>query len=269
MVDVQNKIQFNNTQRAIRKRLGLDTYAATLGDANGQVKENNRPGYVRVRYTTAAGQSLPPVVRMRANLPLQPELSVRVGYDSQGELAVIEGDFDGMESQGVDPMIANTADTSIYGYINQSSILTLLSHALTTGNSPSTDVAVRAFIYLLDGVWLYFPGERVALSGYIPGAALQCLAGLYLKSDQTIEVFVSSDKNLLDPLGFDDLTEIHAQASSGSLPVWFWRLHEAQSSITEADSFLDARQFINVSNATAGTDNSARYLSWRTLSYGG
>jgi hypothetical protein len=73
---------------------------------------------------------------------------------------------------------------------------------------------------------------------------------------------VSSDKNLLDPLGFDDMAEIHAQIVSGSIPVWFWRLHEAQTSIIEEDSFLDARQFINV----ASGDSSSQFLAWRTLS---
>jgi hypothetical protein len=262
MVDNNNQILFYDTQRALRKRLRLDTYTATLGDANGQVAENNRPGYVRVRYTTAAGLSLPPVVRMRANLPLSPGLAVIVGYDSQSELAVIEGDFTGMIMQGFNPMIGNSADTSIYGNISQSAIMTLLSHALTTADTPSTDVAVRAFIYVLDGTWHYFAGARVALAAYIPGADLQCLAGLYLDpADDTIDVFVSSDKNLLDPLGFDDIAEIQAQTTSGSLPVWFWQLKDEQTSITEEDSFLDARQFIN----TPGIDFTARYLAWRAL----
>lgn len=255
--------QTDSLARYIRKRFRLDTYTAVLGDADGVVPENLRPGYVRVRYTTAAGLSLPPVVRMRANLPLNPGLAVIVGYDSQGELAVIEGDFSGMASQGINPLIGNTADPTIYGYTSQSTIMTLLSHALSLAGAASTDVAVRTWIYCLDGIWYYFPGERVALGGYIPAAGLQCLAGLYLKTDQTIEVFTSTTKNLLDPLGLDDVQEIQASASAGSLPVWFWKLADAQTSITDADSFLDGRQFVNVSNASPDADNSARFLAWR------
>lgn len=257
-----NNIRVEEFSRQIKRKLGLVTYPATLGDASGVIYEPGKPGYVRVRYRTAAGLSLPPVVRMRAVLPPDPDTAVLVGYDKQGELAVIEGDFDGLLAQGVNPMVMNAADRNVYGYTASSSINIALSHAVSTPDTASTDVAVRSWIYVLDGTWYYFPGERVDLSVSIPAAGLHCLAGLYLKTDQTIEVLVSTDKDLLDPLGLDDVQEIETAKTAGSIPIWFWALGDGQTTITDADSFLDGRQFINVSSG-AGTDNNALFLAWR------
>lgn len=248
------KLTTEEVSKLVQRKLGLVVFPAVLGDENGVVYDDPaaRNGLVRVRYTTAAGLSLPPVVRMKAVLPPNPGTSVLVGYDKQGELAVLEGDYAGMLAQGVNPLVMNAADPNVYGYTNQISITTALSHAISTPNVASTDVAVRAWIYVEDDVWHYFAGERVALASFIPAAGLQCLVGLYLKTDDTIEAFASTDKDLLDPLGIADIQEIHDQITTGSKPVWFWRLHDAQTRITDADSFLDGRQFIN-----AVTDSSA------------
>lgn len=243
-----------DTAKLIQRKLGLVVFPATLGDANGVVYDDPvaRNGLVRVRYTTAAGLSLPPVVRMRATLPPNPGTSVLVGYDKQGELAVLEGDYTGMLVQGVNPLVMNAADPNVYGTINQTSIVTALSHAIATPNVVSTDVAVRAWIYLEDDVWHYFPGERVALSSFIPSSGTHVLVGLYLKTDDTIETFDSTPRDLLDPLGITDVQEIHDQATAGSKPIWFWRLYGGLTNILDKDSFLDGRQFINsVLNSSA------------------
>lgn len=247
-----SNLDFDDTRRQIRRKLGLEVYFATLGDANGIVQEPNRPGYCRVRYTTAAGLSLPPVVKLRAVVPMNPGLPVVVSYDERGDLAIIAGDFDGLVASGSNPFILNPADRNVYGFTGQTQIVTALSHAVSTSNTPSTDVAVRSWIYLQEDTWYYFPGERVPLASFIPAAGLQCLAGLYLKDDLTIEVLASTDKDLLDPLGLDDVQEIHDAATAGSIPIWFWRLADDQSEVTDVDSFLDGRQFLNTITSSTG-----------------
>lgn len=246
------KLQTEDLAKLVQKKLGLVVFPATLGDENGVVYDNPaaRNGMVRIRYTTAAGFSLPPVVRMRATLPPNPGTSVLVGYDKQGELAVLEGDYAGMMAQGVNPLVMNAADPNVYGFTNTVSITTLLCFPRTTPNVNSTDVGVKAWIYVENDVWHYFPGELVALDSFIPSTGLHCVVGLYLKTDDTIETFASTPKSVLDPLTITlDVQEVHDQITAGSKPVWYWRLYGDQTAILDKDSFLDGRQFINVASS--------------------
>lgn len=215
-------LQQRSRQR-IRRRLKLDNQKAILGDADGIVKEPGEAGLVRVRYVTAAGFSLPETVRLRTVVPIFPGLPVLVGYDDDLKKAVTNIDWEGCVSAGIDPFIANPADREVYGFKNQESIITLLSRPTTP---PSLSVVVLPFIYRdSSNTWHWFnPSAAVDLTSSVPSSGNHLVAGLFLKTDDTIEVKLSTAQNEVDPLGLSDVQECQAGATAGSKPVWFWRL---------------------------------------------
>jgi len=240
-------------KQRIEKRLRLNVERAVLGDENGRIDEPGRPGYVRVRRQTSEGLGKYEVVRERGVFVRTPGAAVKVGLDSDGELAVIEGDFAGQLAQGANPLLNNTANTDIYQWVGQSQITTLYSHALTTATTLSTSVAVRAWIYVRNNTLQRFPGAQVSLSSYIPASGLHRIAVVFVTVDNSTEVVSSTTKNTLDPLGLTDVQECLDARSPGSYPVWAWKLADAQTSITENDKYLDVRGIINV-DAVDGVD---------------
>lgn len=250
-------VEFSQVKRDFLRAIGQEWYRASLGDGDGIIYEPGRPGYVRVRYVTANELSLPTTVRMRATIPMRPGIAVIVQWSAFDRgYAVVAGDFDGLEQQEVSPLVMNAADPNAYAFKPSDFIPMLMSHPFTTPEADSLKVAVREFPYLdASGTWHFFGGVEggVDLTSSIPGGTAQHrLAGLFLKTDDTIEVSASTAQSQLDPLVLADVQECQAGASAGSLPVWFWRLYTGQTAIVNEDSFLDGRQFIS-RNAVGGT----------------
>lgn len=234
-------------RRQWRKTNRVDRWRAVVGDENGTIRDPSRKGYVLVRIQQANGLSAPKSVRWRATAVLKRGMPVMLGYDSDYELAVVDYDFDGQVSVGVDPAINNPADPAIYNWTSQNSIVTLLSYPLSTQGTPSTAVGVRAWIYVVDGVLKHFAGTTVELSSYIPTSGLHCVAVLFLTNENTIEVQVSTTKSVLDPLTLTgDIQSCLDARSDFAIPIATWRLHDGQTAITEQDFFLDLRAIINV-----------------------
>lgn len=243
-------------KRKFARKARLERFSALLADNNGVIYEPGLPGYVRVRQYGANGQlSAPFAVRSRGMVNMLPNRPVQLGYDETDRLCIVSADFDGIIAQNASPLTDNASDPNVYSVSNQSQIIPLVS---SPTNPASTNVRVVSWIYYDGDASVYqFTGALVDLSSYIPTSGNHRLAGLFLKYDRTIEVKTSTTKSTSDPISIDDASECYLARSPGSKAVWFWRLHDNQASITNADSFLDGRQFI-------APDNPALYATVQT-----
>jgi len=237
-------------RKQIRRVVGLDIYRATLGDASGRVDAPGLPGYVNIRYVQAGGAfSQPVTVRFRAVMKKTPGTAVIVSFDDDGELAVLRPDFVGETSVGTYPQGDNPADDNVSHFIQQQRLLTFACHPVSSAaDSMLVTVQTGTVVDLSTDTFTLFFGSQEDLTSYIPGGAGEwCLACLFWKDDNTIEIFASTPKDNPDDLGFGDINECFAATTTGSLPIWAWRLYNGQTGIasgapaTGGDDFMDLR----------------------------
>lgn len=248
-----------------QKRMGLTTFRATLGDADGRVDANNisaPDSYVYVRYTQADGLSQPTVLPFRANMQKTPGAAVIVGYDpDDGRLCVLRPDTNAQLSVGTNPITNNAADELNSYWINQQRIVTLASHPISSA-ADSMIVTVQPWlrIDMVNGTVAYWQGDKVDLTSYIPaGAGEWAIACVFWKSDNALETFASTPKPSQNDLDVEnDILECVLAASDGSQPVWSWQLYNGQTGITPGaiseggDDFMDLRQIVNAPGSQTG-----------------
>lgn len=248
-------------RKQIRRVIGLDIYRATLGGEDGRVDAPGLPGYVVIRYIQAGGAfSQPVTVRFRAVMKKTPGAAIIVGYDDDGELAVLRSDFVGETSVGTMPQGDNPADDNVSYFIQQQRLVTFVCHPVSSAaDSMLVTVQSGTVIDLANKTFSYFFGSQEDLTTYIPaGAGEWCLACLFLKPDYTIEIFASTSKTSPDDLGFDDINECFAATTTGSLPIWAWRLYNGQTGIASGapadggDDYMDLRPLFFMLSAGSG-----------------
>lgn len=238
-----NDIQTRNT---FRRKLGLDTRSATAGDSAGVVYEPGRSGYCRVRYPSADGFGFPTVVRLKINIDLKPGTPVIVGYDRDGQAAVVDVDFDGMEAGNYNPLVTTTINPTTNGVdLNLSPILI----STPFGAAKPLYVTLFPFKYIRNGTIHTFTGASggIDLSSFVPGSADQhCVVGIFVTPSDASETKASAAQSTGDPLTDDDFQECITASTDGGFPVAFWRLRTSQTLISDTDKYWDARQWINV-----------------------
>ena len=246
--------EIDNLKADLGKKLNLVPIRAVLGDASGVLYDplNPNSGYVYIRQRTSNGLSTAQKVRgpyQGSGVQMTPGAAVIVKWDADGQLFVASPDFQATLSAGQNPVQSNAGDANSNGWTNQSGIVTLVSHCTAPF---STSVVVRGWmpITLSPLTITQFPGAQVDLSGFIPTAGNQCLACIFLMADlATIEVKASTTKPATDVITVADIQECLSAATVGDKPIWAWRLHDAQTTIIDADSWLDLRQFLNLESS--------------------
>lgn len=247
----------DHQRQTIRRRLGFEEYRAILGDAYGIVWDDpvNRPGMMRVRYATASGLSLPPLVRIGSTYQgnTAPGTGVLIGWED-GELRVLRPDINTQMAAGFNPAL-NNASVAARSQQATDSITMFKSHP----TSPvSLYVVVRSWLYIESGTVKLFDASgddgaggfkgKINLSSYVPTTGNHRLACLFLKPDNTIEVKASTTQSVIEPLDLTDLQECFSAATDATKPCWAWRLADGQTTIGDESSWLDLRQFINVAS---------------------
>lgn len=239
----------------LQRKLNKTPIRAILGDASGVLYDplNPNSGYIYVRQQTSNGFSTAQRVRgpyQGAPVQMIPGTSVILLYDADNQLYVAGPDFQGAAATGANPIAHNASDENANQWTNQASIVTLVSHCTAP---PSTSVIVRGWMAIANLTLTWFSGGSVDLSSLIPSAGNQCIAVVVIKSDYTtLAAYASTAKASVDVLGISDIQEALTAAAAvdpRSTPIWAWRLHDAQTAITDADSWLDVRQFLNLGNS--------------------
>lgn len=235
---------FNQTRQRIRRTLGLERYRAILGSPAGVVYD--LPGYVHVRYQTIDTTGLKTVVLIGHYVgPMTPGTPVWVGYSVEDELCLLYPDVQGQLANGSNPVLNNPAATVARDDENPFTYVPFTCHPTTP---PSLSVVVRPWVYIRNGVVYHYAGGQVDLTASKPAAGNQCLVGIYLKSDNTLETLASTAQSLVTPFDETDLQEVATAASAGSIPGWIWKLTGATTALTDADRLMDARPLISLSD---------------------
>lgn len=233
------------------RKMRVTVVTAKLGDRDGDgqvVYVPGRPGWAYVREPQAGGWGPPVPRRISGVINPTADRYVILGYDESGELVIQARDIRSMAASGGQPVKQpgdpQTADSA---WLFQDKFVTLLSFSYTTTlGGPSTDIGVRAWLYIRSGTLTYFPGERIDAASFIPAAGAHRVVCVFLKTDNTLELVGSTAKSIVDPLTYSaDIQECLDNATAGSLPVWAWILKDDQSAITDADKWLDLRNLVN------------------------
>lgn len=245
-------------RQQIRRRLGLEEYRALLGDAAGVVWDDpiRRPGVCRVRYVTAAGLSLPPLVQIGAYQgPTGPGTAVVIGWQD-GELRVLRPNVSGQIAGGGNPAVNNAMLVAGSAKPATDNIIAFKSHP----TSPiSLNVVVRSWLYIESGTVKLFDASgddgaggfkgKIDLSSYVPTTGEHRLACLFLTPTNTIEIQASTTQSIIEPLDLTDVQECFDAATDTTKPCWAWRLADGQTAIGDESSWLDLRQFINIASS--------------------
>lgn len=241
-----------------RRRMRVEALTGKLGDRDGDgavVYVPGRPGWAYVREPQAGGFGAPVARRINGIIDPTRDRYVILAYAENNELVIQGRDFDATAASGGQPAKQpgdpNTADT---GWLYQERLATLFSHSYTTTNGgPSTDIGVRAWLYIRSGTLTGFPGARIDAASFIPSAGQHRVVTVFLKTDNTLELIGSTAKSIVDPLTYtDDVQDTLDNATAGSVPIWAWILKDNQSAITDADKWLDLRNLINDPQAGGG-----------------
>lgn len=249
-------LEIDNLAGLIARKLNLVKRPAILGDqipgstTAAQLYDPTVPGNVWVLELTSNGYSTKKSVRgptsstvaMRAGMP------VLLKTDIDGLDAIDKIDFTAVQAAGGNPLSNNASDAQANAFVSTSSITTLLS---TPTAPPSTNVALFGWKPIQSKTLYDFQGALVDLSSFIPIAGQHCVAVIFVKSDfSTVETFASTAKSTSDPITIADIQEAITASSTGSTAAWGWRLHDAQSTIVDADRLIDLRNPWNTATST-------------------
>lgn len=232
----------------IQRNLGIERpREAKLGDDNGVVFEPGKASHVRVTYITSSGEGWPQTVRRSLHsMAYRTGLPVLVYYDPDIQDYRVKPNDLGMESAGMNPFLNDVADDLTGGFVDLAKSALLYSAPTTP---PSLSVTVKSLFYIRGGVAHLFEGSGgVDLTASIPATSGEHgLIGLFLKTDDTIEIITGTAKSAVDEFTLADVQELVTGATAGSLPVGIWTLYNGQPTISDQDRFgMDPRQFLNV-----------------------
>ncbi|KKL88129.1 hypothetical protein LCGC14_1927800 [marine sediment metagenome] len=177
---------------------------------------------------------------------------VAVGYDFDGELAILGADYKSMIQSGVNPAVLNYADPRTKT-VSTNAIPQLLSFAVADVNTASLKVAVNPFVYRdFLGELRVFNGEQTDLTSFVPSTTgNHALVVLFLDMrDNTIVVHSSTEKAGTIKLSYGiDLAEVYDAASIYAIPIKGWKLEQGQTTITQSSQFDDLRPFVNTAQS--------------------
>lgn len=243
----------------LKKRLGLTKHLGTIGDSDdltaATVDEPGRPGYVRVRLYNDDVPYRAVKCGLLGGYSPYPGSPVVVGYDEKGDMAIEKADFDALLEANVNPLVFNSSDPRISGFNQTDSLLPLWCGAVSEElGTASTAVAINTFRYVdNDNVVHWFQGGKVDLVALIPAANTHRYVALFLKSDETVQIVGSTAIASITPLQETDKQECFDARDFDTIPIWLWRLHDNQSSITNEDKVEDLRPWLDIGHRKKNT----------------
>ena len=257
--------ELERIRRRYRHATDLEGVTAILGTGDGRLYLE--PGVdtsrVWVRFRQADGYMVETVARIETTLAVQLGAPVILGVSKQdGALIVRQADYVQQRALGYNPGLNNPADNALYGFVGQNRITTLLCHSLATPSVADTDVAVRSFFYIRNGTAHLFNGDTISLAATIAGisSGKHLLAGIFLENDDTLGVYTSTEQTTALALDLTDVQECIDGAPDDAIAVWFWRLYNGQTTISNrayargGDDFLDGRMIVTPQQVRSALD---------------
>lgn len=235
-------LRLQTLRQQFRLRARLDVTGGILGDSSGKLYVDGKPGFVWVR-PGRPGNLLPAIpVKREGVVYMRAGICVKLGYNEAGEQVVLGPDIDAQVAAGQNPNLNNPADRNVYGMMSQSSIAQAFSGP---SSPPGTVVNVAGLLWHNGSQVLYMPGSQVDVGAYIPGTQQHRVLGVYLGLDNTLKLSASTAKSTSDPIGVADMQEAYTAVTKGNRPVWYYRLHDAQTTVLDPDKLADAREFLS------------------------
>lgn len=233
---------------AIQRGLGVVRYEAIMGDGLGHVSDLTSNGFnVLVRYQTANNLGWPQSVRKPpGNVSYAQETPVWVGYNDDGELAVLGPRILAQKAAGTNGIVNDVQNDPTGGFLDLSLALQLRSQPTSP---PSLSVTVKSLWYIHNGVPVNFPGDGdLPLDGFIPDTGKQCLALAYLDtSDNTMHVVASTPISIargMSAFGTGDIEECVAAAGINAIYSKFWWVPYSVAAFGDECDYLDFRLWL-------------------------
>lgn len=228
-----------------------------LGDASGRINDGIRKDLVYVRdledFDSGGSPiySAPELVRGFAGLSFAVSRGdkVIIGYDLDGEIAVIGADYNATIEVDRNPGAANYGDSRTKT-LDVANFTPLLSYPITPAELTGMLVAVEPYLFVDEsGIWTTFPGAQVDLTSYVPSVVgTKLLAILSLKSNLgTPSIVVTTSIPIDSSLSFSSSGDIKDTVSSfktGVLPIKAYILEEGQVNVGSASNYMDMRAFL-------------------------
>jgi hypothetical protein len=253
-------IKRERVRREYRKQIGVfeETYLAAV---NGVVRIPGGKMWVHdlagADINGNATYGAPYQLRIKPGASIDPRPNWKVNVVTIRGIKYIESmNFDELERIGYDPHQTNPLDPSLK--------FSLVEHLQNLQSFPNGNATVRVMpsIYRkADGMYGIFGtiAEDI-LNGNVPGADMQVVVCLWLQSDNTIAVTVSSEETADTDLKLDPTTaltlinECAAAAPAGSLGIWSYIIWDDTTALTNKNKFHDLRGIVGVGGGSDSAD---------------
>lgn len=247
--------------RLLFQRRVRDGMRAVLGDKDGggaRVDIPDKKGYVYARFPgvpDASGNmtySAPfPVRSGNAAYLNYPGAEVYVAYGRNGELQIVEGDYQGMDQAGVDTRVLNPLNQQNQ-FVYLFNLAIAFCSAVANSVSGSFLVTVKKFRHYDGTTFTEFEtgsqADKIDLESYTPAVDEHRYAGVWLDTyTSQAEITASTTQSLFTPLDSTDVQETVTDRPPDAVPFRAIYLANNQGSVTQQSaSDVDLRQFLNM-----------------------
>lgn len=262
-------IKREKIRREYRKQIGVfeETYLAVVNGATripgGKMWVHDLAG---ADANGDATYGAPYQLRIKPGASIDPRPNWKVNVVTIRGVKYIESmNFDEMERAGYEPHQTNPLDPSLK--------FSLIEHLQNLQSFPNGNATVRVMpsIYRkADGTYgLFATIDEDILTGNVPSADTQVVACLWLQSDNTIAVTVSSEETVDTDLKLDTATaltlinECAAAAPAGSFGIWSYIIWSDTTALTIKNKFHDLRGIVG---AAANNEWEVTLTANKTLS---
>jgi hypothetical protein len=254
-------IKRDKVRREYRKQIGVfeETYLASV---NGVVRI---PGGKMWVHDLAGADSngnatygAPYQLRIKPGASIDPRPNWKVNVVTIRGIKYIESmNFDELERIGYEPHQTNPLDPSLK--------FSLIEHLQNLQSFPNGNATVRVMPSMYrkaDGTYGIFGTiDEDILTGNVPSTDMQVVVCLWLQSDNTLAVTVSSEETADTDLKLDTATaltlinECAAAAPVGALGIWSYIIWFDTTALTNKNKFHDLRGIVGVGGSTKGFPN--------------
>jgi hypothetical protein len=251
--------EYEELQRLFAEMTGVRVRELFLGDGQGNLYDSANPGRMYVRENTGQGTSSPFTIMADGTFAVAENLAVVAKRDHRGQWVIARANGVTQVEQGVNPIVNNPADQSVFGWVDTNKIIQLLSQ-------PSGDglkVVVNAYMYLRNGTVSVAGKQSIDLASYVPSnPGEHRLVAIFLTRDNDLMVGAADAKSQAIPITrenrvdtdgttlYSDVQQCIRNSTPGSEWCSAWRLEYGQTTLNET-AYLDGREFISFHDATA------------------